>query len=169
MARVLIFPSRRRFHRTWSAFRPTFEALRTSDSVAFPSQRPKLPVVGRVPIFRLAQVDQPVSMAQPQHPTGFPSGMLLDQTYWSLAGLPRADGRNAGGSLRDSVPVVKGGEKVGHHGGGIVYHQHDEKELNWEQGGIRSGAVVRSRGVSQESSGSSETWETTFCRLPLRR
>ena len=36
-----------------------------------------------------------------------------------------------------SVTVVKGGEKVGHHGGGIVYHQHDGKELNWEQGWIR--------------------------------
>ena len=30
-------------------------------------------------------------------------------------------------------------------GGGIVYHQHDEKELNWELGGVRSGASVRPR------------------------
>ena len=52
---------------------------------------------------------------------------------------------------------VKGGDKVFHRGGGIVYHQHDEKELNWEPGGVRSGAGVRSSGVSQESSGSSET------------
>ena len=36
---------------------------------------------------------------------------------------------------------VKGGEKVYHCGGGIVYHRHDEKELNWELGGVRSGAV----------------------------
>ena len=27
-------------------------------------------------------------------------------------------------------PYVKGGEKVYHCGGGIVYHRHDEKELN---------------------------------------
>ena len=26
-----------------------------------------------------------------------------------------------------------------HRGGGIVYHRHDEKELNWEPGGVRSG------------------------------
>ena len=53
---------------------------------------------------------------------------------------------------------VKGGEKVFHCGGGIVYHRHDEKELNWEPGGVRSGAGVRRSGLSQESSGSSETW-----------
>ena len=53
---------------------------------------------------------------------------------------------------------VKGGEKVYHCGGGIVYDPHDEKELNWESGGVRSGAGVRRSGLSQESSGSSETW-----------
>ena len=47
---------------------------------------------------------------------------------------------------------------LGHWGGGIVYHRHDEKELNWDLGGVRSGAGVRRSGVSQESSGSSETW-----------
>ena len=40
-----------------------------------------------------------------------------------------------------------------------MYHPHDEKELNWEPGGVRSGAGVRRSGLSQESSGSSETWE----------
>ena len=64
---------------------------------------------------------------------------------------------------------VKGGEKVYHCGGGIVYHRHDEKGLNWEPGGIRSGAGVRSSGVSQESTGSSDTWEAALCRLCLRR
>ena len=64
---------------------------------------------------------------------------------------------------------VKGGEKVDHCGGGIVYHRHDEKGLNWEPGGVRSGAGVCKSGVSQESSGSSETWEAAFCRLRLRR
>ena len=64
---------------------------------------------------------------------------------------------------------VKGGEKVCHCGGGIVYHRHDEKGLNWEPGGIRSGAGVRSSGVSQESTGSSDTWEAALCRLCLRR
>ena len=64
---------------------------------------------------------------------------------------------------------VKGGEKVYHCGGGIVYHRHDEKGLNWEPGGIRSGAGVRSSGVSQESTGSSDTWEAAFSRLRLRR
>ena len=54
--------------------------------------------------------------------------------------------------------AVKGGEKVVHCGGGIVYHRHDEKKLNWEPGGVRSGAGVRRSGLSQESSGSSETW-----------
>ena len=61
---------------------------------------------------------------------------------------------------------VKGGEKVYHCGGGIVYHRHDEKRLNWEPGGVRSGAGVRRSGVSQESS---ETWEATPCRLWRRR
>ena len=65
--------------------------------------------------------------------------------------------------------AVKGGEKVYHCGGGIVYHRHDEKGLNWEPGGIRSGAGVRSSGVSQESTGSSDTWEAALCRLCLRR
>ena len=64
---------------------------------------------------------------------------------------------------------VKGGEKVYHCGGGIVYHRHDEKRLNWEPGGVRSGAGVRRYGVSQEWSGSSETWEATPCRLWRRR
>ena len=64
---------------------------------------------------------------------------------------------------------VKGGEKVYHCGGGIVYHRHDEKGLNWEPGGIRSGAGVCKSGVSQKSSGSSETWEAALCRLCLRR
>ena len=67
------------------------------------------------------------------------------------------------------TPTVKGGEKVYHCGGGIVYHRHDEKGLNWEPGGIRSGAGVRSSGVSQESTGSSDTWEAALCRLCLRR
>ena len=35
-------------------------------------------------------------------------------------------------------PFVKGGDKVFHCGGGIVYHRHDEKELNWEPRGVRS-------------------------------
>ena len=41
------------------------------------------------------------------------------------------------------VPLssVKGGERVYHCGGGIVYHRHDEKGLNWEPGGVKSGAV----------------------------
>ena len=65
--------------------------------------------------------------------------------------------------------IVKGGEKVYHCGGGIVYHRHDEKGLNWEPDGIRSGAGVRSSGVSQESTGSSDTWEAALCRLCLRR
>ena len=64
---------------------------------------------------------------------------------------------------------VKGGEKVYHRGGGTVYHPHDEKELNWEPGGVRSGAGVRRSGLSQESSGSSETWEAALCRLWRRR
>ena len=67
------------------------------------------------------------------------------------------------------IPSVKGGEKVDHCGGGIVYHRHDEKGLNWEPGGVRSGAGVCKSRVSQESSGSSETWEAAFCRLRLRR
>ena len=29
-------------------------------------------------------------------------------------------------------------------GGGIVYHRHDEEELNWEPGEVRLGAGVRS-------------------------
>ena len=70
---------------------------------------------------------------------------------------------------RFQVEVVKGGEKVYHCGGGIVYHRHDEKGLNWEPDGIRSGAGVRSSGVSQESTGSSDTWEAALCRLCLRR
>ena len=63
----------------------------------------------------------------------------------------------------------KGADKVFHCGARIVYHRHDEKELNREPGGVRSGAGVHSSGVSQESSGSSETWETALSLLPLRR
>ena len=51
----------------------------------------------------------------------------------------------------------------------IVYRRHDEKELNWEPGGDASGTGVRSSGVSQESSGSSETWEAALSLLGLRR
>ena len=50
-----------------------------------------------------------------------------------------------------------------------MYHRHDEKELNWEPGGVRSGAGVRRSGLSQESSGPSETWWAARCRLRLRR
>ena len=39
-----------------------------------------------------------------------------------------------------------------------MYHRQDEKGLNWEPGGVRSGSGVRMSGVNQESSGSSETW-----------
>ena len=46
-----------------------------------------------------------------------------------------------------------------------MYHRHDEKELNWEPGGVRSGAGGRRSGSSQESSGSSETWWAALCRL----
>ena len=67
-------------------------------------------------------------------------------------------GRSGGYAPRGILDGVKGGEKVFHCGGGIVYHPHDEKELNWEPGGVRSGAGVRRSGLSQESSGSSETW-----------
>ncbi len=64
------------------------------------------------------------------------------------SGLPPApgypDSSNPSGtgirlSSHGTRGAVKGGEKVGHRGGGIVYHQHDEKELNWEPGGVRSG------------------------------
>ena len=58
--------------------------------------------------------------------------------------------------------IVKGGEKVYHRGGGIVYHQHDGEEPNWEPVGVRSGAGNRSSGVSQDWSGSSETWEAAL-------
>ena len=71
--------------------------------------------------------------------------------------------------LRVNPLFVKDGGMLGHCGGGIVYHRHDEKGLNWERGGVRSGAGVRRPGVSQELSGSSETWEATFCRLCWRR
>ena len=73
------------------------------------------------------------------------------------------------GRFETEFLTVKGGEKVYHCGGGIVYHRHDEKGLNWEPGGIRSGAGVRSSGVSQESTGSSDTWEAALCLLRLRR
>jgi hypothetical protein len=94
------------------------------------------------------------------------------------SGLPPApgypDSSNPSGtgirlSSHGTRGAVKGGEKVGHRGGGIVYHPHDEKELNWEPGGVRSGAGVCKSGVSQESSGSSETWDAAFPRLCRRR
>ena len=69
----------------------------------------------------------------------------------------------------DPGMCVKGAEKVDHYGGGIVYHRHDEKGLNWEPGGVRSRAGVRGSGASQEPSGSSETWEATPRRLWRRR
>ena len=68
------------------------------------------------------------------------------------------------GSRIDPVPpsYVKGGENVYHCGGGIMYHPHDEKELNWEPGGVRSGTGVRRSGLSQESSASSGAWEAAL-------
>ena len=48
---------------------------------------------------------------------------------------------------RATAWCVKGGDKVYHRGGEIVYLRHDEEELSWELGGVRSGAVVRSSGV----------------------
>ena len=43
---------------------------------------------------------------------------------------------------------VKGGEKVSHGGGGIVYHRHDEKELNWEPGEVRSiSRIIAARAI----------------------
>ena len=77
---------------------------------------------------------------------------------------PRADPLD-----RDEYTPVNGAGKLGHWGGGIVYHRHDEKGLKWEPGGVMSGAGVCRSGVSQESSGSSETWEATPCRLWRRR
>ena len=50
-----------------------------------------------------------------------------------------------------------------------MYHRHDEKEPYWEPGEVRSGAGVRSSGVNEESSGSSETWAAAPCRLCRRR
>ena len=49
-----------------------------------------------------------------------------------------------------------------------MYHRHDEKGLNWEPGGVRSGAGVCKSGVSQESSGSSETWEAGVLPAALK-
>ena len=45
----------------------------------------------------------------------------------------------------------------------------DDTGLNWEPGGVRSGAGVPSSGVSQESSRSSEIGEAAFSRLCRRR
>ena len=66
------------------------------------------------------------------------------------SGRPDGNDPSATGSHNIGA-FVKGGEKVYHCGGGIVYHRQDEKELNWEPGGVRSGAGVLSSGVSQES------------------
>ena len=57
---------------------------------------------------------------------------------------------------------VKGGEKVYRCGEAKVFHWHDEKELDWEPGGVRSGEGVASSGVRQESSRSSEIGEAAF-------
>ena len=70
-----------------------------------------------------------------------------EKSYWWLWYLPWASDADI---ARVTGLNVKGGEKV--------YYPHDEKELNWEPGGVRSGAGVRKSGLSQESSGSSETW-----------
>ena len=92
-----------------------------------------------------------------------------DFTLWLLARTGSFKSTLAALVMSHFGRFVKGGEKVDHCGGGIVYHRHDEKGLNWEPGGVRSGAGVCKSGVSQESSGSSETWEAAFCRLRLRR
>ena len=78
------------------------------------------------------------------------SGVPLDLVRPDYTSTPYP---NPGRAI-DAAQDVKGGEKVYHCGGGIVYHRHDEKELNWEPGGVRSGTGVRRCGVSQESSGS---------------
>ena len=116
-------------------------------TVGFPLDHPNLE-----PIWAAAQ-DEGLCIVHHSFATGYPGYRDL----W--------DNRFIG---RTASPV-KGGEKVDHCGGGIVYHRHDEKGLNWEPGGVRSGAGVCKSGVSQESSGSSETWEAAFCRLRLRR
>ncbi len=51
------------------------------------------------------------------------------------------------GVFHRAFATVIGGVKVDHCGGGIVYHRPDEEELNWETGGVRSGAGVRNSGV----------------------
>ena len=81
----------------------------------------------------------------------------IEQVYRCVAGRFRPSGAG--------LPAgVKGGEKVYHCGGGIVYHRQDEKGLNWEPGGVRSGSGVRRSGVNQESSRSSETSWAALCR-----
>ena len=73
----------------------------------------------------------------------------------AVAQVGRDASRHRDRAHRPPLPPqdVKGGEKAYTCGGGIVYHRQDEKEPNWEAGGVRSGAGVRSSGVSQESSG----------------
>ena len=114
-------------------------------------------------------------MGEPEIRAGFGPPLLITPYSVNLANakelLLTGDTVDAHEAARIGLVnrVVKGGEKVYHCGGGIVYHRHDEKGLNWEPGGIRSGAGVRSSGVSQESTGSSDTWEAALCRLCLRR
>ena len=81
--------------------------------------------------------------------------LLSDQPEHLIAVAARANrskGSKGPDQWKPEDRIVKGGEKVYHCGGGIVYHRQDEKEQNWEPGGVRSGAGVRSSGVSQESS-----------------
>ena len=96
--------------------------------------------------------------------------LLSDQPEHLIAVAARANrskGSKGPDQWKPEDRTVKGGEKVYHCGGGIVYHRQDEKEPIWEPGGVRSG--VRRSEVNQESSRSSETSWAALCRLWRRR
>ena len=71
-----------------------------------------------------------------------PTQRTLNVAYFRYSACMTYFGK-LGSSLEAAVSsagrlTVKGGDKVYHCGGGIVYHRHDEKEVNWEPGGVRN-------------------------------
>ena len=72
------------------------------------------------------------------------------QAHGKKPTAPSAGGAGSWLQVRRTIGgIVNGGEKVDHRGGGIVYHRHDEKRLNWEPVRVRSGAGVRRSGVAR--------------------
>ena len=72
-------------------------------------------------------------------------------------------------SYRERSSPIKGAEKMGHWGGGIVYHLPDARGPLADGVATVLGVRADRVRVSSTSSGSSEGWEVVASLLRLRR